>query len=277
MCRASVAPDGATVDAPWCVLKLEGPFDLTGETGVIASVALPLADAQISVFAMATYDTDYVLVPGPRAGQARAALTRAGHAVAVAPTTLRPATLKDVPAVACLVAEALMGYRATFAPPEWDSPDMTSESAIAERYGRSGSHQTVAVDAAGNVVGVAATRASEEADLGHVWQVFVDPAHAGTGLGDGASRGSARRRAAGRMDAPAAVLRRRRRGRDGVLHAPRMGARPRRRHRGSRGTARHPHAVGAVSDGPGGGPAVSPQPASASRAARTPLRSAPSM
>ncbi|WP_372789771.1 GNAT family N-acetyltransferase [Paraconexibacter sp.] len=182
VCRAREAPSGATVDGPWCVLKLEGPFALTGETGVIASVLAPLAEAQISVFAMATFDTDYVLVPAPRTGQARAALTRAGHAVTTAPTTLRPGTVDDAPAVASLVTDALDGYRATFAGSAWTATEMESPEVIAERYATPGFRQLVAVEGDGTVVGVVAMRPTDEADQGHVWQVFADSAHAGTGL-----------------------------------------------------------------------------------------------
>jgi uncharacterized protein len=42
-------------------LKLEGPFAFT-EIGILASITAPLAAARISLFAVSTYDTDYVLV-----------------------------------------------------------------------------------------------------------------------------------------------------------------------------------------------------------------------
>lgn len=48
-------------DTGWRCLKLEGPFELD-EPGVMVSLASPLAQAGISVFAEATYDTDYLLV-----------------------------------------------------------------------------------------------------------------------------------------------------------------------------------------------------------------------
>lgn len=48
-------------DINWRCLKLEGPFELD-EPGVMASIVKPLADAGISVFAEATYNTDYLLV-----------------------------------------------------------------------------------------------------------------------------------------------------------------------------------------------------------------------
>ena len=66
------------VDRGWALLKLRGPFPLD-TIGVLASVARPLADAAISLFALSTFDTDYVLVKRIHEKQAIAALTLAGH------------------------------------------------------------------------------------------------------------------------------------------------------------------------------------------------------
>jgi len=49
--------------------------------GVVASLANPLADAGISIFAMSTYETDYVLVHEPDFDAAIDALIGAGHTV----------------------------------------------------------------------------------------------------------------------------------------------------------------------------------------------------
>jgi hypothetical protein len=73
--QASVPPE-TTCDQGWSCLKIEGPFDL-GEVGVLASVVTPLAQAGISVFAIATYDTDYLLVKDIE--RAIRALSQAGH------------------------------------------------------------------------------------------------------------------------------------------------------------------------------------------------------
>ena len=40
---------------------MQGPLDLA-ETGILSSLALPLARAGVSFFALSTYDTDYLLV-----------------------------------------------------------------------------------------------------------------------------------------------------------------------------------------------------------------------
>jgi len=55
------------------------PLDLIG---ILAAIADPLADAGLSIFAISTYDTDYVLVKAQDLEAAVAVLERAGHQVA---------------------------------------------------------------------------------------------------------------------------------------------------------------------------------------------------
>ncbi len=62
----------------WAILKLHGPFP-PDAIGVLASFAKPLAEAEISLFALSTFDTDYILVKKIHLNQAIAALQRAGH------------------------------------------------------------------------------------------------------------------------------------------------------------------------------------------------------
>jgi hypothetical protein len=64
----------------WRVLKVHGPFVLS-EIGVLASLAGPLAEAKISLFAVSTFDTDYLLVASETLLAAIAALERAGHTI----------------------------------------------------------------------------------------------------------------------------------------------------------------------------------------------------
>jgi hypothetical protein len=64
----------------WRALKVIGPFAFS-EVGVLVQVAVPLAAAGISILAMATFDTDYVLVRETRLADAVAELRRAGHLV----------------------------------------------------------------------------------------------------------------------------------------------------------------------------------------------------
>ncbi len=80
LCAESAAPEGMQAERGWRCLKLEGPFDFA-LTGVLASVLGPLAEAGVSIFAVSTFDTDYVLVRADRLEQAIRALQGAGHSV----------------------------------------------------------------------------------------------------------------------------------------------------------------------------------------------------
>jgi hypothetical protein len=59
---------------------VQGPLDLT-LTGVLAALAGALAEAGVSLFAVSTYDTDYLLVRQKDLDRAAAALRAAGHTV----------------------------------------------------------------------------------------------------------------------------------------------------------------------------------------------------
>jgi uncharacterized protein len=80
VCDASGVPAGVPVQAPWRALMVQGPLALD-LTGILASLASPLAAAGIAIFAVSTVDTDYVLVPAADEGRAIAALRQAGHHV----------------------------------------------------------------------------------------------------------------------------------------------------------------------------------------------------
>ncbi len=63
VCDQALLPkhfDG-TVDRDWRALKVPGPLDFA-LTGIMARLTAPLAEAGISVFAISTFDTDYLLV-----------------------------------------------------------------------------------------------------------------------------------------------------------------------------------------------------------------------
>lgn len=80
MCPAAQVPAGVKHEAGWRLLKFAGPFDF-GVVGILASVAAPLAAAGISSLAVATFDTDYLLVKADRLDAVVQALTAAGHTV----------------------------------------------------------------------------------------------------------------------------------------------------------------------------------------------------
>jgi len=80
VCPEEVVPEGVRSEGGWRTLMLEGPFDFS-EVGVIASVAAPMAEAEVGIFVISTFDTDYVLVKEEQLQSAAAALRERGHRV----------------------------------------------------------------------------------------------------------------------------------------------------------------------------------------------------
>lgn len=78
VCPEEAVPEGARAERGWTVLALEGPFAFE-LTGILASILVPLAKAGVGIFALSTFDTDYVLVKSERLDDALAALAAAGH------------------------------------------------------------------------------------------------------------------------------------------------------------------------------------------------------
>ena len=80
VCPEERVPAGVTCERGWRAFKFEGPFEF-GMMGVLASVAAPLAQSEVSILAIATYDTDYVLVEESQLVLAMQALRERGHEV----------------------------------------------------------------------------------------------------------------------------------------------------------------------------------------------------
>lgn len=76
VCREGDMPPGGRAETGWSCFRVAGTLDF-GLTGVLSALATPLAEAGISIFALSTFDTDYVLVKDMP--KARAALEAAGH------------------------------------------------------------------------------------------------------------------------------------------------------------------------------------------------------
>ncbi len=80
VCPAAAVPDDVTTERGWRMFVLTGPFPF-GLTGILAAVLAPLATAAIPIFALSTFDTDYVLVKAGDLERAAATLRAAGHVV----------------------------------------------------------------------------------------------------------------------------------------------------------------------------------------------------
>jgi len=76
----SRVPVGLQSQPGWRILRVHGPFVLS-EIGVLATLASPLAEAGISLFAVSTFDTDYLLIASETLVAAIAALEQAGHLI----------------------------------------------------------------------------------------------------------------------------------------------------------------------------------------------------
>ena len=80
VCAEDAVPPGIPCAAGWRILEVAGPLDFE-QTGILASVASPLAHAGVSIFTVSTYGTDYVLIGEPQLDTALQPLRAAGHTV----------------------------------------------------------------------------------------------------------------------------------------------------------------------------------------------------
>jgi hypothetical protein len=80
VCAARQVPTGVRHTPGWAAFKLHGPFDFA-LTGILAGVLNPLHAADVGIFALSTYDTDYVLVQAAQLAQAVEVLRDAGYTV----------------------------------------------------------------------------------------------------------------------------------------------------------------------------------------------------
>lgn len=80
ICQQSNVPAEVEAERGWCCIQVQGAFDFS-VVGVHASLAIPLAEANISVLSVATYATDYLLVKEENVERALQVLEQAGHVI----------------------------------------------------------------------------------------------------------------------------------------------------------------------------------------------------
>lgn len=80
VCAAEPVPGDVTHSAGWRAFKVRGPLDFR-LVGILAGISGALADAGVSIFAISTYDTDYVMVQESQLDAAVAGLKGAGYRV----------------------------------------------------------------------------------------------------------------------------------------------------------------------------------------------------
>jgi hypothetical protein len=78
VCPTGNLPSNVESQHRWIRLKLEGPFPFS-LTGVLLSFIQPLSGRAIPIFAISTFDTDYVLIQEDFLAKALAVLKQAGH------------------------------------------------------------------------------------------------------------------------------------------------------------------------------------------------------
>ncbi len=80
VCEEPLVPDAVTAERGWRCLMVEGPLDFS-LTGILLSIAEPLAKARVAIFAVSTFNTDYVLVKESSVADAAKALAESGHQI----------------------------------------------------------------------------------------------------------------------------------------------------------------------------------------------------
>lgn len=76
----NVPTDALQVDSDWRAFKIEGVLDFS-LVGILAKLASLLAQAKISIFAISTYNTDYILVKAASLQTAIDVLQTAGYEI----------------------------------------------------------------------------------------------------------------------------------------------------------------------------------------------------
>jgi len=81
VCHSSIQLHAEKTNYGWSCLKILGPLDFS-LTGILAEISTVLAEAEVSIFAISTYDTDYILVDSLNLPSAKRALTASGYIIA---------------------------------------------------------------------------------------------------------------------------------------------------------------------------------------------------
>ncbi|MDP4178855.1 MAG: ACT domain-containing protein [Bacillota bacterium] len=80
VCSEDNIPSGIKCEKDWRVLKIEGTLDFS-LIGIIASISTILAQKEISIFAVSTYDTDYILLENKDIDNAINSLSNEGYEI----------------------------------------------------------------------------------------------------------------------------------------------------------------------------------------------------
>ena len=80
VCAERFVPPEVRAERGWRAFRVDGSLDFS-QVGVLAAISAPLAQAGVSIFAISTFETDYVLVKEEALERAIQALSQAGFLV----------------------------------------------------------------------------------------------------------------------------------------------------------------------------------------------------
>lgn len=78
VCSQSSIPGNIKSERDWRILKVEGPLDFS-LVGILAPISTILAQSGISIFAISTFDTDYILMKDSNVDKAIESLSKEGY------------------------------------------------------------------------------------------------------------------------------------------------------------------------------------------------------
>jgi len=78
VCSQELVPHGIQSEKGWCCIMVGGPLDLS-LTGILASLTASLAEVGVSIFAISTFDTDYLMLKVDNLKRAVLKLKEAGY------------------------------------------------------------------------------------------------------------------------------------------------------------------------------------------------------
>lgn len=151
VCRTALVPSTCLArEDGWRMLRVAGQLDFS-LTGILAKISSALSAAGVALFAVSTYDTDYVLVKRENLQKSREALCRAGFLWEADALTVRKSCACDLPDIFRIYDAARSFMASNGNPTQWGAqypPRALTEADVA--LGRS----YVCTDALSRVVGV---------------------------------------------------------------------------------------------------------------------------
>jgi hypothetical protein len=87
VCAEDGIPDDVVAERGWTGFRLAGPLSFD-QVGVIAAITAPLDAAEVPVFVVSTYDTDYLLIKSDQLEAASDALNASGHRIVTSSSAL---------------------------------------------------------------------------------------------------------------------------------------------------------------------------------------------